>query len=152
MPAKLLLDTGAFVALIDRSEERHPDCVEVLERWRGLVLTTEPVLTETLHLLGPRWDPQQVCLDFILRGAVLLVPSSRATLGRAAALMDKYQDVPMDFADATLVVLAEEVQADRVFTLDRRGFATYRVDGTRQFEIVPTPRGGPASRSAPSAP
>ena len=137
MPGELLLDTGAFVALVDRSEDRHADCVAVLERWRGLVLTTEPVLTETLHLVGPRWRAQKICLDFVLRGAFVLVPSSRATLARAAALMEQYQDVPMDYADATLVVLAEDVATHRVFTLDKRGFSTYRIRGKKLFEIAP---------------
>ena len=52
MAAKLLLDTGAFVALIDRSELQHANCVMVLEAWTGPVVTTEAVLTETLYLLG----------------------------------------------------------------------------------------------------
>lgn len=51
MPAELLFDTGAFVALIDRSETRRRECLAVLERWEGPMLTTEAVLTETLYLL-----------------------------------------------------------------------------------------------------
>jgi predicted nucleic acid-binding protein len=137
MPGELLLDTGAFVALVDRSEARHSECVAVFEQWRGLVLTTEPVLTETLHLVGAEWRSQKICLEFFLRGAFLLIPSSRATLARAATLMERYSDVPMDYADATLVVLAEEVETDRVFTLDRRGFATYRIRGKKPFRIYP---------------
>ncbi|MGH8248121.1 MAG: type II toxin-antitoxin system VapC family toxin [Gammaproteobacteria bacterium] len=138
MPGELLLDTGAFVALVDRSEDRHNDCVAVLEGWRGLVLTTEPILTETLHLVGPRWRAQEICLDFFLRGAFVLIPTSRATLVRAAALMEQYQDVPMDYADATLVALAEDVSTNLVFTLDRRGFLTYRIRGKKPFEIAPS--------------
>ncbi len=137
MVGKLLLDTGGLVALVDRSERRHADCVAVLEAWTGPVVTTEAVLTETLYLLGPRWPPQRICLEFFLRGAFMLIPSSRATLSRAAALMERYRDVPMDFADATLVVLAEELRTDQVLTLDRRGFSTYRVHGKRAFHILP---------------
>lgn len=137
MRGRLLLDTGGFVALVDRSEERHADCVAFLDRWTGPVLTTEAVLTETLYLLGPRWPPQRVCLEFFLRGAFVLVPSSRPTLARVAALMDRYQDVPMDFADATLVALAEEADTNQVLTLDRRGFSAYRIRGRRPFRILP---------------
>ncbi len=54
-----------------------------------------------------------------------------------ASLMQKYQDLPMDFADATLVALAEESQIDRVFTLDRRGFSTYRIHGRQPFRLTP---------------
>jgi predicted nucleic acid-binding protein len=135
--AELLLDTGAYVALIDRDEKRHDDCVAELEKWTGHVVTTEAVLTETLYLLGPGWRAQQTCLEFVVRGAFQLVPSSRKSLQRAAVLMAKYRDVPMDFADATLVVLAEELETEWMFTLDRRGFSTYRMHRNRPFRIIP---------------
>src|SRR5437016_14353825 len=109
MAGELLLDTGAFVALVDRSETRHKDCVAALEQWSGPVVTSEAVLTESLYLVGPRWDAQKVCLEFLLRGAFLLVSSSQQSLKRVAGLMQKYHDIPMDFADATLVVLGEEL-------------------------------------------
>jgi len=137
MAAELLLDTGAFVALVDRSEQRHADCVAVLENWSRPIVTTEAVLTETLYLVGPTWESQQVCLEFFLRGAFLLVPSSRKSLQRVTALMEKYCDIPMDFADATLVALGEELQIDQVFTLDRRGFSAYRLHGKKPFRILP---------------
>ncbi|MBI2999994.1 MAG: PIN domain-containing protein [Deltaproteobacteria bacterium] len=137
MADELLLDTGAFVALVDRSETAHDDCVAALERWVGPVVTTEAVLTETLYLVGPAWKGQKVALEFILRGAFQLVPSSRASLRRVAALMEKYRNVPMDFADATLVALGEELETDWVFTLDRRGFSTYRLHRRQAFQIIP---------------
>jgi predicted nucleic acid-binding protein len=51
--------------------------------------------------------------------------------------MDKYRSVPMDFADATLVALAEELETDCAFTLDRRGFSIYRLGRRRAFQIIP---------------
>ena len=68
---------------------------------------------------------------------MLLIPSSQASLRRVAALMEKHRDLPMDFADATLVALAEESQFDQVFTLDRRGFSTYRLHGRKAFHVIP---------------
>jgi len=136
--AELLLDTGAFVALVDRDEKLHDDCVAALEQWNGPVLTTEAVLTETLYLVGPEWRAQKVCLEFILRGAFQLMPSSTKSLQRVAFLMERYRNVPMDFADATLVVLAEELETGCVFTLDRRGFSVYRMHRNRAFQIIPT--------------
>ncbi len=133
----LLLDTGAFVALVDRSEARHADCVAVLEDWRGPIVTTEAVLIETLYLVGPTWRAQRICLEFVFRGAFTLVPLSLNTLRRIATLMEKYHDVPMDFADATLVVLGEELGTNRVFTLDRRGFSVFRLHRKTPFSIIP---------------
>ena len=137
MEDELLLDTGAFVALVDRDEEMHDDCVAALEQWTGPVVTTEAVLTETLYLVGPQWRAQKAGLEFVLRGAFRLVPSSAKSLERVAVLMERYRNVPMDFADATLVVLGEELETDRVFTLDRRGFYTYRMHRNRAFQIIP---------------
>ncbi len=51
--------------------------------------------------------------------------------------MEKYHDLPMDYADATLVALAEESETDHVFTLDRKGFSTYRLRGRKAFRLVP---------------
>lgn len=137
MAGELILDTGAFVALIDRSEGRHRDCVQVLESWTGSIVTTEAILTETLYLVGPSWNPQRACLDFILRGAVVLVPPSLESLRRVSALMEKYADRPMDYADATLVALAEDLDTDLVFTLDRQDFSIYRLHGARAFQVLP---------------
>ncbi|OGQ79002.1 MAG: hypothetical protein A3F90_07120 [Deltaproteobacteria bacterium RIFCSPLOWO2_12_FULL_60_19] len=137
MVDELLLDTGPFVALVDRSETAHDDCVAALESWTGPIVTTEAVLTETLYLVGPQWKAQKAVLEFILRGAFQLVPSSQASLRRVATLMERYRDVPMDFADATLVALGEELETDRVFTLDRRGFSVYRLGRRKAFQMIP---------------
>ena len=137
MTASLLLDTGAFVALVDRSERRHADCVAALEQWSGPIVTTEAVLTETLYLVGASWEAQRVCLDFFLRGAFLMISSSRESLRRVASLMQKYGNLPMDFVDASLVALGEELSTDRVFTLDRRGFSVYRLHGKKPFRMMP---------------
>ena len=137
MAHELLLDTGAFVALVDRSERRHADCVAALDRWGGPIVTTEAVLTETLYLVGPRWQAQKLCLEFVLRGAFVLVPPSQASLRRVAVLMERYRNLPMDYADATLVALGEELGTDLVFTLDRRGFSAYRLNQRKAFQVLP---------------
>jgi len=137
VPAELLLDTGAFVALIDRDEKLHDDCVAALEDWTGAIVTTEAVLTETLYLVGTAWRSQKVSLEFILRGAFQLIPSSTKSLRRVAVLMEKYRNVPMDFADATLVHLARRESLSTIFTIDHDDFETYRIDGRRRFRVIP---------------
>ena len=108
-----------------------------MEKWTGPVVTTEAVLTETLYLIGPGWRAQKACLEFILRGAFQLVPSSTKSLQRVAVLMEKYRNVPMDYADATLVALGEELGTETIFTLDHRGFSVYRFNQRRAFRLVP---------------
>jgi uncharacterized protein len=63
-----------------------------------------------------------------LQGGAVLVPQSMESLSRAVSLIEKYKDVPMDFADAALVVLAEKMGIDEIFSLDLRGFGSYRIN------------------------
>lgn len=133
----VLFDTGVYVALIDRSEKNHERCVAFLKNFKGRLFTTEPVLTETLYLLGPSLKAQQSCIDFLLKGGAILIPQSMESLSRASALMKRYENIPMDFTDATLVSLAEEMGVVEILTLDRRGFGTYRIRGRTSFKILP---------------
>lgn len=135
--ADVLLDTGVWYAILDRRERAHGPCVEALQGVTGRLLSTEAVLTETLWLLeGARAGPRR-CAEFVRRGAVILVPTSAQSLTRAVDLMEKYRNVPMDYADATLVTLGEELGLDTVLTLDHRGFGVYRLHGRRPFQILP---------------
>jgi len=133
----VLLDTGAFVALLDRSEKNHKRCVMFLKEFKGKLLTTEPVLTEAIYLMGSSVKTQRTCIEFILKGGATLVPQSLESLSRAVTLMEKYNDIPMDFADATLVALAEEIAVEEVFTLDIKGFNVYRIRGKKPFKVWP---------------
>lgn len=125
------------MALLDKSEEHHERCVEFLKTYSGEMFTTEAALTETLYLLGPSIKAERACIDFILKGGAMLVPQTTASLARCIALMEKYHDIPMDFADATLVAFAEESGIHEVFSLDRRGFHVYRMHGKKGFDIWP---------------
>ncbi len=133
----ILLDTGPFVALLDSSEKNHKRCLAFFRDFKGQVFTTEPVLTEVLYLLGPSIKAQKSGIEFILKGGAVLVPQSLESLRRGLELIEKYKDIPMDFADATLIVLAEEMGISEIFTLDLRGFGTYRVFGKKTFKIFP---------------
>jgi predicted nucleic acid-binding protein len=134
---ELLLDTGALVSLLDRSQKRHKAFAEFFGEWERPVVSTEAVLTEATHLLGGVPAGRQACVDFFLSGGALLVPATTASLRRSRDLVSQYADLPMDYADATLVVLAEELGTNMVFTTDRRDFAIYRIKGRRRFEILP---------------
>lgn len=133
----ILLDTGALVALLDKSERNHSRCVEFFRNARCQFLTTEAVLTESLYLLSSAFRYQKACLDFIIGGGVILVPASTDSIARSLFLMERYQDTPMDFADATLVVLGEEIDTNEIFTLDRKGFLVYRLKGRKTFRVYP---------------
>jgi predicted nucleic acid-binding protein len=137
MAAELVLDTGALVSLLDRSQTHHEKCRRAFGDWTGPVVSTEAVLTEATHLLGSVRGGPAACVDFFLSGGALLVPSTEASLKRVRQLLDKYADLPMDYADATLVALAEELDCSTVFTTDRTDFSVYRLKGRKPFRLVP---------------
>jgi predicted nucleic acid-binding protein len=79
---------------------------------------------------------RQALWRLVLTGRLELSDLPRPTVERAAALMDKYADRPMDLADATLVALAELRDERRIFTLDA-DFQIYRIHGRRRFDVIP---------------
>jgi uncharacterized protein len=133
-----LADTGPLVALLDAGEEPHEACKEALGELRLPLLTTWPVLTEVMFLLGRAggWVAQRAVWSLIARDDLQVVPLSPHATQRTAELMEAYADTPMSLADATLVALAEERQLNRIFTLDT-DFHVYRLRGGQAFEVVP---------------
>lgn len=137
MAGELLLDTGALISLLDRSQAQHRGFRRFFEAWTGTVVTTEAVLTESSHLLARVRRGRSACVDFVLAGGALLIPTDGNSLRRIRELMNKYEDLPMGYADATLVALAEELRTDRIMTTDRRDFDVYRIGGRRRFRVLP---------------
>ncbi len=136
--AVVLVDTGPLVALFDPSDTEHERCKQALARLRRhRRITSLSVLTEAIYLLGFSCRAQRALLAFVAAGAVEIADFNAAQVSRAAALMERFESLPMDFADATLVVLAEYFQTTTVFTLDRRDFSVYRL-GRRAFRLIPT--------------
>ena len=83
----------------------------------------------------------RACLElawaFIRSGAVTVLPISDPDLPDIEALTRKYRDRPMDYADATLVHLAQRESLSTVFTIDHVDFETYRVGGRKRLRILP---------------
>jgi hypothetical protein len=131
------IDTGPWVALIDRSETRHAECVQWLKNFSGKLYSTEAVLTEVLYLLNFSITAQCAALDFVLESVVEIVPASTMSLKKTKNLMKKYADLPMDFADATIVYLATETRMQNVVTFDRKDFTIYRLQKNQSFTIMP---------------
>lgn len=135
MAGELLLDTGALVSILDRSQREHRAFADFFRNWSDEVVTTEAVVTESTHLLAKIRGGSIACLDFVLSGGAVLVPLSQGALRRSRELMARYADCPMDFADATLVVLAEDLKTTKILTTDRKDFSIYRIAGRRRFTI-----------------
>jgi hypothetical protein len=132
-----ILDTGPWVALIDRSESKHTECVQWLKNFSGRLYSTEAVLTEVLYILNFSITAQCAALGFVLNSVVEIVPASTASLKKCKNLMKKYADLPMDYADATIVCLASETDIQNIVTFDRKDFGIYKLPKEKNFTILP---------------
>ncbi|MGH8613012.1 MAG: type II toxin-antitoxin system VapC family toxin [Gammaproteobacteria bacterium] len=130
-----LVDAGPLIALFDKGEREHMRVVRFLkEGFRGALITTWPVIVEAAYMLGK--EGRRAMFIWIARGAVAVENMSSADLSVINSLMDKYADLPMDFADASLLWLANRTNTVNVLTLERRGFAVYRLKNERRFRGV----------------
>jgi predicted nucleic acid-binding protein len=132
-----IMDTGPWVALIDRSESRHSECVHWLKDFSGRLYSTEAVLTEVLYILNFSIKAQCAAIDFVLKAVVEIVPISIDSLKKAKTLMKKYADLPMDYADASIVCLAMETGMQHVVTFDKKDFGIYKLPKKKSFIIMP---------------
>jgi len=137
MYVRALADTGAVLACLDRRDPWHERCRDVFDQFRLPLSTSSAVLTELFHLLGDHVRETDLAWAFIRSGAVTVLPLSDHDLPGIEALMGKYRDRPMDFADATLVHLAHRESLTTVFTVDHDDFETYRVGGRKRLRILP---------------
>lgn len=132
-----LLDTGPLVAYLDASQEGHAEVAAVAGPFVGRLATTSSVITEAMHFVSAAVDGPRVLSELLAAWNVEVYDfTDTRGLPDVMDLMERYANVPMDFADATLVLLAEMLDSTDVLTLDRRGFATYRTRAGHSFGLV----------------
>lgn len=131
----LIADTGFFYALADRSDRHHHRAVEVLDGITEALISTWPVLTESCHLMSARLSPA-VSVQFlrnVASGFCAVHAIDPAQIARIGDLMQQYANLPMDLADASLVLLAEHLGHGRILSSDRRDFGAYRFKNQQPF-------------------
>jgi uncharacterized protein len=132
----ILVDAGFLYALLDKDDAWHARAVAasrtVNEKW----ITTWPVLSEATHLIV-RWvgvEPAAALMQEVADGDIALWDISPESRRRVPALMQRYADLPMDLADASLVLLADFLGHGRILTTDERDFRTYRWKSRKPFQ------------------
>ena len=146
MNANALIDTGAILALLDRSDRWHAICTQTFHQLRLPLVTSEAVLTVLFHLVGDSRHETAAAWKFVRSGALAMAAIEHAELPHLQELMSRYSDQPrsshrpMTFADATLVHLAKRESLATIFTVDHRDFETYRIEGRRRFRVLPSSR------------
>ncbi len=127
----IIVDTGAFLALFNHHDTHHVAAQKAFGRVSEPLITTYPVITETCYLLVKFVNQvaQRNFLKALCQDAFQIFQLERMT-----ELMEQYANLPMDLADASLVVLAEHLQHGRILTVDRRDFSTYRWNKNQTFQ------------------
>lgn len=135
---RALVDTGAVVALVNRDDHHHEAAADWFRRFRGGLLTTEAVITETAYVLAATPRHQRAALTWFqrARAAGLLRVEPVADHAALAHIIAQYASLPCDYADASLIALAERTGVTAIATIDQRDFTVYRVGGRKRFRIV----------------
>lgn len=129
-----LLDTGPIVAFLDSRDSFHEQVAAQLGKFSGRLCTSSAVITEAMHFVAPSRNGPELLAGFAASANLEIYDLSQApALAEAALLIQRYRDTPMDYADATLLLLSEHLGVDTIATLDRRGFSAYR---TRQGKAL----------------
>ena len=124
-----------MIALFAPRDRDHLLVKEFLRDSKASLLTTWPVVTEAWHLLAPR--QRLTLLRWIKAGGATIAPFDDEAGDQLIQWLEKYQDLPMDLADASLVLLAQKTGIVDILTLDRRDFLTYRLPGNKRFKLAP---------------
>lgn len=132
-----LLDTGPLVACLDAANPLHPKGRAALAGFRGRLCTTGAVVTEAMHFVAEYSDGPAKLVEFLEKSRTDFGDCFTASaLHQAAQLMRRYADTPMDFADASLVLLAGAIGVRDILTFDERGFRTFRTPHGKPFRLV----------------
>lgn len=136
--ARVLVDTGAVVALVNRADRHHQAAVDWFRNFRGELLTTEAVITEVAYVLAASLAHQRAALVWFerARSTGLLAVEPVADHAELAAIIARYASLPCDYADATLIALAGRTGVASIATIDQRDFSVYRIRGRKRFHIL----------------
>ncbi len=130
-----LIDTGPCIALFDRDDRYHGAIKNFMKNFRGHLITSWAVITETLHMLDFDRRVQIDFLRWVDRGALTIAGPVSEDMKRIIELTEKYRDRPIGFADASLLALAEREQLDSIISIDS-DFQIYRTGQGKPLEML----------------
>lgn len=122
---RTLIDAGPLIALFDKDDHYYFKALNFIKNYDGLLVTTWPVVTEVLYMLDFNINVQIDFLRWIEKGGLEIYTLLAEDMSRIIDLTQKYSNVPMDFADATLIVASEKLDIDKIVTVDS-DFYVYR--------------------------
>jgi len=136
----ILIDTSGLLAAIDRAQPAHDAVAAAIAADAGPFPLSPFVLAELDYLLGRRvgTNAQRALLEDVSAGAYRLEPFSHADVRRAGEIIDRYADLAIGLADASIVVIAERLGARDLLTLDERHFRAVLGPHDKPFRLLPT--------------
>ena len=135
MQNRILIDSGPLIALFDVDDNYHGKIKDFFFKHRYSFISTLAVLTETSHMLSFNINAQQDFYEWVMRKGVIISDINQHDMPRIVELTAKYADLPMDFADATLVITAEKTGIREIISLDK-DFDVYRLPGREKIRNV----------------
>ena len=139
-----IADTGFVVAILNQYDEGHADSLQIYARCKSdCIFLPQTILVEIAQLILR--DMRPPAATRIITRFLRELPNSKFRLFevteedllRTASILEKYADSRIDFADATVMSVAERLKIRTVFTFDRRDFQIFRPEHCDSFEILP---------------
>jgi hypothetical protein len=134
----VLADSGFFIGWFDPRDAHHERCAEFAKRFPGVFVTSWSVFTEVCALLSGRsLEHFFAWADAAQTAGILRIENPPASaISEIWRWMQRYDDLPMDFCDASLVVIAVEQKLQHIATTDVRDFTVYRLPNRKRFVHV----------------
>jgi predicted nucleic acid-binding protein len=135
----LIVDAGALYAQADADEPRHAEVAKILRGERELLVTTELAIAEADYLILDRLGPdvELAFVDDLVSGTFVVECLTRGDLARARGVVERYRDLRLGLADASLVVLAQRHGTTRILSFDERAFRTVAPLQGGTFTVLP---------------
>jgi len=135
--ARVVVDTGPLVAILNPNDQHHQRCVDTLKRIHPPLLTTWPVITEAAWLLRSDARAVSTLYGAADEGLYQIAGIAQDELRDIDKLHKRYRDLSPQLADLSLIHLALRAGLDTIFTLDRRDFSVFRRKGRGAFRLLP---------------
>lgn len=135
----IICDTGPLVAVLNKNDNRHRDCLDLLENHPGRILVPSLVVTEVCYFTESRVGPEGSAqfLESIVNGELEITDPTVLDLRRMIRLVRQYSDLPLGVVDASVVAIAERFKVTEIATLDHRDFGIVRPRHIRAFTLLP---------------
>ena len=131
----VLIDAGPIIALFDKDDKYHKSIINFIKNQRYRFITTTAVLTEVSYMLNFNVEVQIAFFEWVIKKGIILHEIDQEDINRIIELTKKYKNVPMDFADATLLIAAEKRGIKEIISLDS-DFNIYRLPGKVMIENI----------------